>query len=70
MGLYFGATLQWRAVSEQKKRSNLALFSEVEPKHDYEEKKNDSPLQKRDDFQNYSPREAFWISFFLSVHVQ
>ncbi len=36
------------------------------------EKKNGSPPQKRADFQNYSPREPFWLFlktalFFLSV---
>ncbi len=30
-------------------------------------KKNGSPLQKRADFQNYSSREPFWLSFFFSV---
>ncbi len=30
-------------------------------------KKNGSPPQKRADFQNYSPREPFWLSFFFSV---
>ncbi len=46
MELHFGASLQGRAVSEQK---------------------NSSPLEKRADFQNYSPREPFWLSFFLSA---
>ncbi len=30
-------------------------------------KKNGSPLNKRADFQKYSPREPYWLSFFLSV---
>ncbi len=64
MELYFGATLQRRAVSEEKKVRfgshliELGFFL----KNDYEEK-NGSPLQKRADIQNYSPREPFWLSF-------
>ncbi len=38
------------------------------PKHDYEEK-NGSPSQKRADFQNYSLREPFWLSFFSKCRV-
>ncbi len=39
-------------------------FGATLSKHDYEEKKNGSPLEKRTDFQNYSPRKPFWLSFF------
>ena len=70
--LHFGPTLHRRSVSEQKKRSDLALhvkktvlFLEVEfffPKHDYEEKKT-TLLHKREPIFKITLQEShFWLS--------
>ena len=52
----------WSSVTQPSMEPHFgASFQEIM------KKKNGSPLKKRADFQNYSPREPYWLSFFLSV---
>ena len=62
----FGSILISIDHTEKKEESVMVVRNSA--KHDYEGKSG-SPTQKRADFQNYSPRELFWLSFFSQCSI-